>query len=354
MLPSLSLGLVALIAAAQLETGARGARPGRVVLVAAAPAIDARASTDPTSRAVVLALEAPPAEGVTNTAGAPVHMVTRAVESDAEDRALAEVLHGASAIELREGTWLGWHHAAHSNRHELEWVRALRRAHARGAEVRASGGAAAWISSWSPVPRAILDKAAQVPHDTSLDLPVEGLGLFDGPLVGVLTPGAPTADRVVERALAFGYGDVLLLAGEAEFAWDPATRTARVTIPSPAADAGSAWIAWLDLGAGKRSRAAVRDARATILRDGDVYAARTRTLAGGARTLEDARDEPSDDAAVARLRRELGGAPGETARAGGAVPSRIGNIRISRDERTFRSARGGLTGILLDLEIQNP
>jgi len=71
---------------------------------------------------------------------------------------------------------------------------------------------------------------------------------------------------------------------------------------------------------------------------------------------------------VARLCAELGGAqdqssrtqgessrtPVQSRRVPGEVAPRIGNVRASGDERTVRSAHGGLGGVLLDLDIQTP
>lgn len=313
---------------------------GRVVLVAEPLA---GAVTEASSSGRVLVVLEDPAPGADATALA----ASSAARSDAADRALAEALDSARTIELRGGTWLGWYQAAHADRHERAWTRALRRAHAGGSEVRASGAAAAWIARWSVVPRAVLDKPAQVPHDTSLDLTVEGLGLFDGPLVGVLTPGAPTADRVVERALEVGFGDVLLLAGPAEFVFEPEGRIGSFRMPTAQPGRPEAWSAWLDLTAGKRSRGSVRGARATLPRDGDVYDLRTRTLAGAA-TL---REDPRDEAGVARLVAELEGRGTDGER---RIPTRVRNVRASRDESAARSSHGGLCRLPVDLELANP
>jgi len=313
---------------------------GRVVL-AAEPLVGAAADPSPSAHVVVVLED--PAPG----ADAALLVASSAARSDAADRALAETLDSARAIELRGGTWLGWYQAAHADRHERAWTRALRRAHAGGAEVRASGAAAAWIARWSVVPRAVLERPAQVPHDTSLDLTVEGLGLFDGPLVGVLTPGAPTADRVVERALEAGFGDVLLLAGPAEFVFEPEARTGRFRIPAAEPGTPPAWSAWIDLTAGKRSRGSVRGARATLPRDGDVYDLRTRTLTGAA-TL---REDPRDEAGVARLVAEL---EGRGSAADRKIPPRVRNVRASRDESAARSSHGGLCRLPVDLELANP
>jgi hypothetical protein len=345
MLASLSLVVLALVPCSSPAAAQAGAHAGRVVLAAERPRSDGGTTGAAASAGTVLVTvdpARPAAGGAASTAGVLEFVATRAAASDAEDRALAGALSRASAIEMRGGTWIGWYQAAHSGRHEREWTRALRRAHALGAEVRASGGAAAWIAQWSAVPRSALDKPAQDPHDTSLDLQVEGLGLFEGPLVGVLTPDAPTADRVVERALAFGYRDVLLLAGDAEFEWEPATHSARIRIPPQASGAGPGWVAWIDLGAGRRSRGVVRGARATFPRDGDVFAARSRVLDSSEPLLGD----PREDAGVARLLDELGRARGSSAW--------IKNLGAGRDENTVRSGRGGLGGVAIDLELQIP
>ncbi len=347
MLASLSFLLAVLAPGAPASAAQSGGHPGRVVLAAES------ASTVPSAGTVLVTLEEARAAAGDPNASA-VFVASRTAASDAEDRALAEALRGARAIELRGGTWVGWYHAANAGRHEREWTRALRRARAGGTEVRASGGAASFVAQWSPVPRAILDKPAQDPHDTSLDLPVEGLGFFEGPLVGVLTPDAPTADRVVERALAYGYRDVLLLAGGAEFDWDPLTHSARVRIPPAAPGASAGWIAWIDLGAGTCSRGVVRGARATFPRDGDVFSARARALEGAgvspvaplgdAALLDDA--AVVDDAAVRWLRDELGSARGTAALFQG--------VSARRDEDTVRSALGGLGGVAIDLVPRTP
>lgn len=332
MLASLSLVFSVLASGSPADA----AHAGRVVLSA-----EVSSASTPAGTVLVTVDDSKPVPGeAANATGAPGFVASRTAASDAEDRALAEALNGAKTIELRGGSWIGWYHASHAGRHEREWTRALRRAHAAGAEVRASGGAAAWVAPWAPVPRAVLDKPPQDPHDTTPDLPVEGLGLFEGPLVGVLTPDAPTADRVVERALAYGYRDVLLLAGDAQFEWEPATRSARIRIPSGGRGAG--WIAWVDLGAGRRSRDVVRGARVAIPRDGDVFATRSRTLEGG----EALRGEPREDPGVARLIEELGRARGSAAW--------VRDVVASRDERTVRSAHGGLEAVAIDMEIQRP
>lgn len=341
MLALSGLGLAAWIVPFLAAAPEPAPGPGRVVL--AAEPLDGAAS-DPTSSARVLVVLEDPGPGADATA----LVASSAARSDAADRALAEALGSARAIELRGGTWLGWYQAAHADRHERAWTRALRRAHAGGSEVRASGAAAAWIARWSVVPRAVLDKPAQVPHDTSLDLTVEGLGLFDGPLVGVLTPGAPTADRVVERAVEVGFGDVLLLAGPAEFVFEAEARVGRFRMPSDEAGGPPAWSAWIDLRAGMRSRGSVRGARATLPRDGDVYDLRTGTLAGAATLREDPRDEPG----VARLLAELEGrsdTDGER-----KIPPRVRNVRASRDESAARSSHGGLCRLPVDLELALP
>lgn len=315
------------------ETPSARSRPGRVVLAAESP----RAHAESAGRVVLVVAAAEDVAGALD--------VATSARSDGEDRAFAARIDGASAIELRAGSWLAWYHAANEGRKEREWTRALRRAHAAGKEVRAYGAAASWVARWSPVPRAVLDKPAQDPFDTSLDLPIEGLGLFDGPLVGVLIPNAPTADRVVERALRYGYRDVLLLAGAAEVAWDPAAGTATVR----GAEDGS-WIAWLDLGAGTRSRGRVRDARAAFPRDGDVYVERTRGLRDDARAPAPSAEAWEREPDLARLRAELERADEPAGE--GAI--RVRDVRFARDERTTRSRAGGSSGVLVDFEVVVP
>jgi hypothetical protein len=345
MLVLLGLGLFALTFPSPRAATIPNSGSGRIVLSA-----DAR-PTAVAAAAGTLVLVA----SATDARSDSEHVAARAAASDAEDRALAAALRGAVAIEMRGGTWLAWYEAAHTGRHELAWARALRSAHAAGAEVRASGGAAAWIAQASPVPRARIGKPAQDPHDDSLDVPVEGLGLFDAAFVGVSNPAEPadfpTADRVLERAVAYGYRDVLLLAGAAEFAWDPQTRRARVSGPESDAPDACARIVWLDMQAGKRSREVVTGVRANFLRAGDEFDARTRSLVGGVRAEEEA---PCLDA----WKRELladASSPGAAQPPAGREPQRpIRALSWSRDERTLRTPQGGLGGVVLDFEFSRP
>ncbi|MBL8862275.1 MAG: hypothetical protein JNK02_09710 [Planctomycetes bacterium] len=262
-----------------------------------------------------------------------------AAGSPAADRSLARAIEDSARIELSGGTWLEWYHAANDHRRERSWTRALRRAHAAGATVHASGGAAAWVASFAPVPRAVLDKPAQVPHDRSLDLPVGGLGLCEGPLVGVLEAASPSADRVVERAVTFGFRSVLLLTGPVEVELDPAARTAEIR----AAPGGFA--CWIDLGAGTRSRGAIRGARVALPQDGDLLELRTGRLRGAVPLAAgDVLGPPTQ-----RLLALLSAPQGEP-----APPPWLRAPRASGDERSARSPLGGLSGVRLDFELAAP
>jgi len=301
--------------------------PGRVVL-AASPAMPRAPRADDESIGATLVLSVGASPGIRDVTG-----VTASGAADAE---LAADIAAAARVELQGGTWLDWYQAGFVNRHERDWTRALLRAQAAGTEVRASGGAATWIARWSTVARTILDKPAQDPHDRSLDLPVEGLGLLDGPLVAVLEPGTASADRIVERAVTYGYANVLLLEGEVEVDCDPRARTARIR------ESGPGHVLWIDLAAGTRSRERIRGARLTLPRDGDVL-----DLRSGA--LERAAVEPhSIDAEVATLvERVLVGSRAESSPQSGELR----NVRTSGDERTRRTAFGGLQSCRLDFEI---
>jgi hypothetical protein len=238
---------------------------------------------------------------------------------------------------------LDWHLAAHDGRHEREWTRALRacsrerRAHRRewpGGDV----DRAAHDRPEEPSCR----KPSQDPHDTTTDVPVEGLGLFDAALVGVLADGAPTPDRFVERTLAYGFRDVLLLDGDVALAWDASTRRATVLGPGTAA--------WIGLSAGKRSRGSVRGARAAILLDGDAYDARHGSIVDGQRV------ERARSAACSRSGRGRCAARSPARRPDGAavVASWIAGAQAALDERSLRRPGGGWSGVLLDLEVQAP
>lgn len=270
-------------------------------------------------------------------------VAARARESDSADRELAAALDGVDIIELRGGTWIAWYQAANEQRHEREWTRALRRAHRAGAEVHASGGAAAWVARWSPVARAALDKPAQDPHDISLDVPVEGLGLFDEALVGVPYAGAATVDRVLERAVQYGYRSVLLLEGTAEFRWDPRARTALVATTDSAT--GSS-IVWVDFGAGRRSRDSVYAAQVGWLGNGDVLDARMRAPVGGIRREATAAEGQRIDDWIRRLSDQDLTDP-ERPR-----ESAIRVARRSSDERMLRASQNGVFDVDVDLEFQ--
>ncbi len=328
MIALLGLGLAAgtLDFSSPIQTATPTA-PGRVVFAAspagARPPREAGADLAPS---FVLALG--PSPGTHDVAGAAV--------SGAADAELAAAIDAAPRIELQAGTWLGWYQASQTHRHDRAWTRALLRAHAAGKEVRASGAAAAWIARWSTVARAVLEKPAQDPHDFSLDLPVEGLGLLDGPLVGVLELGASTADRIVERAVTFHYPSVLLLAGDVEVDCDPRARTARIR------QHGQGIVLWIDLAAGTRSRERIRGARVTLPRDGDVL-----DLWSGALARVAAEPVVLDAETATLIERLLVGDRTTPT----SDPLEMRNVRTSRDERTLQSALGGLQGIRLDFEI---
>lgn len=321
MIALLGLGLAA--GTLELAPPIRAAQPfspGRVVL-AASSSTPRPSQAEDAGPVLVLALGA----------SAGVRDVTTAVDAE-----LAADIDAAARIELQGGTWLGWYQAGYAQRHERTWTRALVRAQAAGKEVRASGAAAAWIARWSTVPRSVLDKPSQDPHDGSLDLPVEGLGLLDGPLVGVLESGVPSADRIVERAVTYGYASVLLLTGEVEVDCDPRARTARIR------QSGPGTVLWIDLAAGTRSRERIRGARVTLPRDGDVLDLRTGTL-------EQATADPHVlDAETALLvERVLVGARAEPATQSGELR----NVRTRGDESTRRTSLGGIQGCRLNFEI---
>ena len=72
----------------------------------------------------------------------------------------------------------------------------------------------------------------------------------------------------------------------------------------------------------------VRDARAALPRDGDVFDLRSRSLAGAARLAGDARTDEALKRLVAELeRREAGATPADR-----EIPPRLRNVRASRDE----------------------
>jgi len=326
MIALLGLGL----AAGTLDTSpiriAFPSTPGRVVL-AASPADDGPTRADHDLGPVVV-LAIGPWKGARD--------VTSSSVSGAADAELAAAIDVARRVELRAGTWLGWYRASHANRHERSWTQALQRAHRAGKEIHASGAAAAWVARWSTVARAVLDKPSQDPHDVSLDLPVEGLGLLDGPLIGVLELGGPTADRIVERAVTYGYPSVLLLAGDVELDCDPRARTARVR------HFGTGAVLWIDLAAGTRSRERIRGARLTLPRDGDMLDLRTGTLehAAADRSAPDTATSNLVEDVLFGLRRGPDADPGE-----------LRNVRTSGDEGTMRSSFGGIHGIRLDFEL---
>jgi len=344
MLPALVACLAAATAPFQAEKTTPGPRPGVVVLAATSPRESAWALPRVTGRHVLLSLggsgivtDAPPQSNAASTLCS-----VRAGLPAAEDRAVAHELSRASQVELSGGTWIDWYLAAHDGRHEREWTRALREAHERGARVVAAGGAATWIAQHTVVPRDVVQKPSQDPHDTSLEVPVEGLGLFDAALVGVIADGAPTADRLIERATAYGFRDVLLLEGDVALAWDASARRATVYGPGTAA--------WIGLGVGTRSRGSVRAARAAILSDGDAFETRRGAIVDG-RAVE---RRPSFDVlpfGALALHRTLAGEPSET-------PSRaaswIASAQAALDERSLRRPGGGWSGVLLDIEVRAP
>ncbi len=344
MLAALVAGLLAATVPFQAEKSTPGSHPGVVVLVAS-PLRDRAAMLPQRAGAHVLVgigaggtvTDGPPGSVDASTA-----CEVRDGLQPAADRALADLLSTASEVELRAGTWLDWYLAAHDDRHEREWTRALRAAHARGARIVASGGAATWIAGHTVVPRDVLQKPSQDPHDTSLDVPVEGLGLFDAALVGVIADGAPTADRLIERAVAYGNRDVLLLDGDVALAWDASARRATVHGPGTAA--------WIGLGEGSRSRGSVRAARAAVLSDGDAFDARRRAIVDGRAV------EPRAVGAVLpfgplMMRQKLAGVQPEGT-AGAA--SWIASAQAALDERSLRRPGGGWSGVVLDLEVRAP
>ncbi len=339
MIPLSGLGLVAALlfvlqAPVVQQPAERAPGPGLVVLAARA---HAHAPDSDARRRIVLVAEDDDVRTESD------RVATSARESAAADRELAEAFDGVDVIELRGGTWIAWYQAAHEQRHERAWTRALRRAHRAGAEVRATGGAAAWIARWSPVPRAALDKPAQDPHDSSLDVPVEGLGLFDEALIGVPYAGAATVDRVLERAVQYGYRSVLLLEGTAEFRWDPRARTAVVAAQD--ATSGSS-VVWVDLGAGRRSRDVVYDARVGWLGNGDVFDVRTHALVGGIRREASSAERERIDTWIRRLtdRDESDrNSPRESA---------IRSARRSNDERMLNVSQSGIFDVAVDLEFR--
>jgi hypothetical protein len=352
--------------------------PGLVVLVAEPFAFDAalgaRLAPPSAPPRVVLALDpAPGADPLEPSLGAAACAAPPAPGDAPADLALAERVRAARCVELLGGTWVGWYTAATDARHERAWMRALREAHAEGASVVATGGAAAWVARWSVQPRAALQKPAQDPHDTQPDVPVEGLGLVDGPVVGVLAPGLPTSDRVVERAVAWDYGDVLLLEGPVAWIAGPE--------PHEAAVAGRGAAAWIDLAAGSRSRELVRGARAALLLDGDVWDARRRSLRGAEplskeplsketlskETLskETLSAEPPGAApgggaptgiSPAEIRRALAG-DGSGARTGRSPDAQapwVESVTLALDARSARRDGGGWSGLVLGARMRRP
>ncbi len=338
----LGSGLFALVLLIPTGASAPKPAPGRVVLSAreaareAATAEGAAPAADARTIAIIIAASEKRAD--TDFAAERTH------GSDVEDRALADAIADADVIELRGGSWVGWYEAAHDGRHERGWTRALRSAHARGAEVRASGGAAAWIAAASAVQRTAVHRPSQDPHDTSLDVLVEGLGLFDAAVVGIAdcdTTDGVGPDRVVDSAMRQGRRDVLLLSGTAEFTWDAGARRGSVAVASPAdAESGNA-VLWLDLEAGKRSREIVRGARLAVLHAGDAFDERTRTIVGSMREAQPANGSilPADIGADV-ARRLCTGASG-----------RIRAAAAFEDERTASSPHGGWSGVGVNLEF---
>ncbi len=258
--------------------------------------------------------------------------VTRA-DADA-DRAWSRALRACDAVVLSGGTWLGWHEAATVSRRERRWARALRAAHEQGTPVVAVGSAASWIARWSIAPRASLRRPAQDPHDRSTFVAVEGLGLVDGPLVGIVGADDATAALALERGVAHGWQDVLILDGAS--CW-----IAGAARPERAQVHGSGTAAWIRLGAGTRSRDRIRGARAAVFADGEAWDGRAHVLDGAPRRGASAPDRSGGE----RLREMLLGAAPE-----GAWRA-IESARIHADERTRQHASGGWSDLVLDLVV---
>lgn len=207
---------------------------------------------------------------------APEGSIALSLDDDAWlfDRALAERMAAAEALEFSGGTFLEWYDQLLKDRRRTRFTGAIFDAMRRGTHVIARGGAAAFFSRGTSIPRAELiareDSRPRNPRDVGEHSPVVGLGL--GPPGSLDAAALGGSMERLCRALDDTHVDTgWWVAPDAALGYDFAA--SRVTIIGP----GHAVL--LDLDGARRMRHGTYGARLSVLQAGDAWSRETRRFA---------------------------------------------------------------------------
>lgn len=205
--------------------------------------------------------------------GAPEGAIALSLTDDAwlQDRALADRMAAAEALEFSGGTFLQWYDQLLKDRRRTRFTGAVFDAVRRGTHVIARGGASAFFSRGTSIPRADLvareDSRPRNPRDRGPHSLVVGLGLGPPGYIDARAFGG-TMERL-QRALDDSRVDTgWWIAPRTAIAYDFAA--SRVTVLGP----GHAVM--LDLDGARRMRKGTFGARLSVLTSGDAWTRETR------------------------------------------------------------------------------
>jgi hypothetical protein len=320
VLSSLVLASVAFAAAIPQKT------EGLVVLVGEGAVLDAKAGAEIAGeRRVMLCVGAEAIDPWSPAAPRPARIVLDPSAPFAGDaREPAELARTATCVVLSGGGYMDWYHLLSPGGATTRLSEALREAHAAGVAVVGVGAAAPFLAQWAMVDRAALGKPQRNPRREREDVAVAGLGLLEDLLVD--TSARPRGDpaRTLRAAFDGSVGTVLYLDGPAIWIGDPREHSARVL------GKGTAFV--FDFSTARRQRETWREARLSMLGEGDAWTQR-RGCACAEPTI--AGDSSPADPRAEKLR--------------ASVERMSAKLSIRADERS-RVSKTSACGLCFDLE----
>lgn len=202
-----------------------------------------------------------------------------------DSRELAHRVRAARCLVLEGGTWLQWWRLLKPDDKLTGLGQAVIAAHASGATVIGVNAAGLYLARWSLLSRVALGRPSRDPHDTSLDVLMEGFGLVHGACFDMELDGRDSPERLIGVVSASGVDAAIWLAGPCAWIQVDDGRAAHLCAP-----AGAAYL--FDLARAVHSREAVCGGVLATLVQGDRFDARTRavTSASGPIGSESLRD----------------------------------------------------------------